>query len=55
MRFAMLTMKAVLARMVRDGLELVASERTAERLEVDPLSPTNQPKGGIWLKVKKRN
>ena len=54
MRFAMLQMKSLMVR-VLGQFEVVPCDRTAEKLEVDPKSPTNQPKGGIWLKVNRRS
>ncbi len=54
MRFAMLQMKIALVKIIRT-LKVIPCEKTVETLVPDPISRSHQPKGGIWLKVEKRN
>lgn len=49
----MLQMKAALAMMLRD-FEVLPSPSTVQKLQLDPRSPTFQPKGGTWIKVTQR-
>lgn len=53
MRFATLQMKAALVRALR-RVEFAAGPRTPSALMPDPLSPSNQPVGGFWLRAVKR-
>jgi len=54
MRFAMLAMRVAAVRLVRD-FNLEPCAKTVDTLIADPRSPTNQPIGGIWLKITQRH
>lgn len=53
-RFAILQLKAALARLIYN-YKLVPSSRTVDKLEIDPASSSQQPKGGLWVKPIKRS
>ncbi len=54
MRFAMLQMKSALAAALKE-FRFVTCDKTVDELVVDPQSSSNQPLGGFWVKVQKRN
>jgi cytochrome P450 len=54
MRFALMSVKICLIKMVRN-FRLLASSKSPEKLVPDPMSLSGQPKGGVWLKIEKRN
>jgi cytochrome P450 family 6 len=53
-RLALLQFKICLARMVYN-YRIMPTEKSPEKLEVDPMSINTDVKGGIWVKVEKRN
>ena len=54
MKVSLLQIKAAIARLVFD-YHILKSEKTVDKLIPDPMSRSMLPKGGIWIKVEKRN
>ena len=52
-RFALLQVKIALARLIYN-YKLVPCNKTIDKLVIDPLSSSQQPKGGLWVKPIKR-
>ena len=52
-RFALLQVKIALARLIYN-YKLVPCSKTIDKLEIDPKSSSQQPKGGLWVKPIKR-
>jgi len=53
MRFALLQLKTAIVRLLAN-YRLLPCSKTVEKLIPDPTSRQLQPKGGIWMKVQKR-
>jgi hypothetical protein len=47
-------MKTAIARLVLN-YRIIESDRTVKTLIPDPMTRSMLPKGGIWIKVEKRN
>jgi cytochrome P450 family 6 len=52
-RFGMLQVKSGLVRLV-SNFRMMTCKKTVEQLVPDPLSMSQMPKGGIWIKIQKR-
>ena len=53
MRFALLMLKMCVVKLLHT-YRILPSEKTPEKLEIDPLAPGGAPKGGTWIKLEKR-
>ena len=53
-RFAMLQLKVAMVRLLAN-YRLVTCERTVEEMVPDIKSMSMLPKGGMWIKIEKRN
>ncbi len=54
MRFALLQVKTAIVRLVAN-YEILECSKTITEMVPDPFSRSFMPKGGIWIKLQKRN